>query len=277
MNKKLGVTLAKALECSSVKGASSWLTSLPLQDEDRVLNKSEFRDALALRYGWKPKNLPQKCACGKDTSIAHALDCKLGGYVTMRHDQMRNTMARLMTKAGCKSVEIEQQLLPNEGELDNIKGVEKGDESRMDVTAVGFWGACQRAFFDIRVCDPFAPSYSQKPITSLLKSQEQEKKRKYNKRILEIEKSTFTPLVFTATGGCGRECDLVLKKLASMISAKTGNTFSSVMHYIRTEISFTLLRTCIISLRGWRRPKTTTQDTPRDFEISQKRSNHSSF
>ena len=143
---------------------------------------------------------------------------------------MRNTMARLMTKAGCKSVEIEQQLLPNEGELDDIKGVEKGDESRMDVTAVGFWGACQRAFFDIRVCDPFAPSYSQKPITSLLKSQEQEKKRKYNKRILEIQKSTFTPLVFTATGGCGRECDLVLKKLASMISAKTGNTFSSVMH-----------------------------------------------
>ena len=276
-NKTLGVKLGKALECSSVKGASSWLTSLPLQDEDRVLNKSEFRDALALRYGWKPKNLPQKCACGKDTSIAHALDCKLGGYVTMRHDQMRNTMARLMTKAGCKSVEIEQQLLPNEGELDNIKGVEKGDESRMDVTAVGFWGACQRAFFDIRVCDPFAPSYSQKPITSLLKSQEQEKKRKYNKRILEIEKSTFTPLVFTATGGCGRKCDLVLKKLASMISAKTGNTFSSVMHYIRTEISFTLLRTCIISLRGWRRPKTTTQDTPRDFEISQKRSNPSSF
>ena len=63
--------------------------------------------------GVKPRNLPQKCACGKDTSIAHALDCKLGGYVTMRHDQMRNTMARLMTKAGCKSVEIEQQLLPN--------------------------------------------------------------------------------------------------------------------------------------------------------------------
>ncbi len=168
--KKSGVTLLKALECSSVKGASSWLTTLPLQDENRVLNKCEFRDALAMRYGWKPKNLPQKCACGKENSIAHCLDCKLGGFVSMRHDQIRNTIARLMTKAGCKSVEIEQQLLPVEGELDDIKGVEKGDEARMDVTAVGFWGACQRAFFDIRVCDPFAPSYSRKPIPSNLKS-----------------------------------------------------------------------------------------------------------
>ena len=89
-------------------------------------------------------------------------------------------MARLMTKAGCKSVEIEQQLLPNEGEMDNIKGIEKGDESRRLLVCGEH--AKERSL-DIRVCDPFAPSYSQKPITSLVKSQEQEKKRKYNKRI----------------------------------------------------------------------------------------------
>ncbi len=118
-----------------MKGASNWLTTLPLQEENRTLNKSEFRDALAIRYGWRPKNLPQKCACGAETTIAHCLDCKLGGFVTMRHNQTRNTVARLLQKAGCKGVEIEQQLLPVEGELDGVKGVEKGDEARMDVTA----------------------------------------------------------------------------------------------------------------------------------------------
>ena len=83
--------------------------------------------------------------------MAHCLDCKLGGYVVMRHNQLRNTFSRLLSRAGCKSVQLEQQLLSVEGELDHVKSVEQGDEARMDVTAVGFWGAWQRAFFDVRV------------------------------------------------------------------------------------------------------------------------------
>ena len=35
------------------KGASSWLTSLPLQEQGLALNKQEFRDSLRMRY-----NLP---------------------------------------------------------------------------------------------------------------------------------------------------------------------------------------------------------------------------
>ena len=248
-------TLSKALELAHQKGASSWLTALPLKENNFVLNKEEFRDALALRYGWRPKHLPQKCACGAVNTITHCLDCKLGGYINMRHNETRNVFATFLRKAGCHSVAIEQGLLPVEGELDNIPGAEKGDDSRMDVTAVGFWGAWQRAFFDIRVFDPFAPSYAKKSLTSLMKQNEKEKKRKYGARIREIEKGSFTPLVFTVTGGCGKECDTVMKKLATMIADKTHNTHSSVMSWMRTQISFTLLRSCITCLRGWRRAK----------------------
>lgn len=99
-------------------------------------------------------------------------------WAALRHNQTRNTIARLLQKAGCKGVEVEQQLLPVEGELDGVKEVEKGDESKMDVTAFGFWGAWQRAFFDIRVFDPIAPSYAQKSLNTLFQSQEKEKKRK---------------------------------------------------------------------------------------------------
>ena len=173
----------------------------------------------------------------------------------MRHNETRNVFATFLRKAGCHSVAIEQGLLPVEGELDNYPGAEKGDDSRMDVTAVGFWGAWQRAFFDIRVFDPFAPSYAKKSLTSLMKQNEREKKRKYGARIREIEKGSFTPLVFTVTGGCGKECDTVMKKLATMIAEKTHNTHSSVMSWMRTQISFTLLRSCITCLRGWRRAK----------------------
>ena len=264
--------LLKMLESASAKGSSNWLTSLPLQDENRALNKGEFRDALALRYGWRPNNLPQRCACGASNTIAHCLDCKIGGYVSMRHNQTRNTFANLLQKAGCKDVMIEQQLLPVEGELDNIKGAEKGDEARMDVTALGFWGAWQRAFFDIRVFDPFAPSYAKRSISSLFQTHEREKKRKYGKRITEVEKSSFTPLIFTVSGGCGKECDVVLKKLAAMISEKTSNPHSVVMNWIRTEISFTLLRSCITCLRGWRKPKNSGKNiSDTDFEITHHR------
>ena len=247
--------LLKALEVATQKGASSWLTALPLQEHNYVLNKSEFRDALALRYGWKPKNLPQKCACGAQNSVTHCLDCKLGGFVVMRHNHTRDTFANFLRKAGCKGVELEQLLLPVDGELNQVKGAQQGDDARMDVTALGFWGTWQRAFFDVRVLDPFAPSYANKTLPALLKEHEKEKKKKYGERIREIEKASFTPLVFTVSGGCGKECDVALKRLAGMISEKTGNLHSAVMSWMRTEISFTLLRSCIVCLRGWKRQK----------------------
>ena len=141
----------------------------------------------------------------------------------------------------------------------------------MDVTAVGFWGALQRAFFDVRVFDPFAPSYAKKSITTLFKENEREKKKKYGLRIREIEKSTFTPLIFSVCGGCGKECNTVLKKLAIMISERTGNTQSAVMNSIRTEISFSLLRSCIICLRGWKRSKRVNTEETTDYDITRAR------
>ena len=40
----------------------------------------------------------------------------------------------------------------------------------------------------------------------------------------KMRNSTFTPLIFSVTGGCGKESNTVLKKLATMISEKPGNT-----------------------------------------------------
>ena len=44
--------LNRAAELARDKGASSWLTTLPLEKYGFHLSKSEFRDALALRYAW---------------------------------------------------------------------------------------------------------------------------------------------------------------------------------------------------------------------------------
>ena len=265
--------LTRALETAAQKGTSSWLTSMPNRAHE--LNKQEWKDSMALRYGWQPKNLPQRCSCSSQNSVQHALDCKLGGFIHMRHNRLRDLFADLLKKAGCKAVDIERQLLPDEGELqDAPKRTEKGDEARMDVTAVGFWSAWQRAFFDVRVFNPLAPSYASQKIESLLKRHENEKKGKYGIRIREIDHGTFTPLVFTTSGGCGKECDLALKRLGNLISEKTGDHQSAVMNWVRTEINFCLLRSCHICLRGTRNHKAERAarfaDTHIDFEIAER-------
>ncbi|XP_064391050.1 uncharacterized protein LOC135338886 [Halichondria panicea] len=72
--------LQKAVELSKTKGASTWLTVLPLSEHGFTLHKSAFQDALALRYGWTPTRLPSKCNCGKNFNVEHALSCAKGGF-----------------------------------------------------------------------------------------------------------------------------------------------------------------------------------------------------
>ena len=62
------------LETSQEKGASSWLSALPIKRLGYGLNKQDFRDAVSLRYGWKIKGVPNIC-CGKQYDIDHALVC----------------------------------------------------------------------------------------------------------------------------------------------------------------------------------------------------------
>ena len=61
------------LDLASEKGASSWLTTLPVKDFGYVLNKQEFNDALALRYNLNMKDAPTRCFCGESNTVNHLL------------------------------------------------------------------------------------------------------------------------------------------------------------------------------------------------------------
>ena len=84
-------SLAHAMDLSHEKGASTWLSVLPLEEYGFVLHKGAFRDALALRYGWSPANAPLNCACGTHFSIEHVLSCSKGGYPSIRHNEIRDS------------------------------------------------------------------------------------------------------------------------------------------------------------------------------------------
>jgi len=77
------------------KGASTWLSALPIKAIGYALNKQEFTDAVCMRYGWKVKGIPTHCAYGKTNSVDHSLICKLGGYTSMRHNSVRNSEAQI--------------------------------------------------------------------------------------------------------------------------------------------------------------------------------------
>ena len=57
------------IDLASEKGASIWLTSLPIKEFGYVLNKQEFNDALTLRYNLDVKNSHRRCVCGAARSI----------------------------------------------------------------------------------------------------------------------------------------------------------------------------------------------------------------
>ena len=81
---------AKIIDLASEKGASSWLTSLPLAKYGFVLNKQMFHDAICLRYNFALKLVARTCVCGEDYTINHCLTCKKGGYVILRHNSPRD-------------------------------------------------------------------------------------------------------------------------------------------------------------------------------------------
>ena len=241
--------MKRNLDLAREKGAGSWLTALPIQSLGYVLNKQEFRDSLCLRYGWRIPQTPQFCSCGVRNDVNHSLTCTKGGYVIMRHNRVRDLEASIL-KDVCKDVKTEPELMPVGGS--NITSLNTSEKARLDVSAVGIWSPMERTFLDVRVVHPNAPSYKGKKIDKIYDQNEKEKKRAYNQRIIQVEKASFTPLVFTTSGGMGPECTKYHKKVAQLISLKTKEEYSHVMNHLRTRLRFTLLRSTLIALRGER-------------------------
>ena len=87
---------------------------------------------------------------------------------------------------------------------------------------IDFGGRSERAFVDVCVFNPFAPSNAASSLSACYKKHENVKKRAYGQRIREIEHASFTPVVMSATGGLAHEETYFYKCLASLLSCKWG-------------------------------------------------------
>ena len=169
---------------------------------------------------------------------------------TRIHDSIRNFEAHLL-KQVCNDVQIEPPLQPVGNVVFN-RSANVRDDARLDVRAKGFWRDGQNAFFDVRVTNADNNSQRNKPLKTVLRSHEQEKKRQYNSRVMEIEQGTFTPIVLTVKGVLAPEASRYHKTLAEKISTKTGERYENVNRLIRVKTSFLVLKAALLCLRGSR-------------------------
>ena len=137
---------------------------------------------------------------------------KTGGFVTLHHNEIVNVTADILSMV-CKDVRKEPKLstTPN-----------SNDKLRADISVCSFWQRLQRVIVDVRMFYPFAPSYRNQSLVIMMKTMENQKKIKYNQRILDGENGSFTALVFTTYGGMSMETKQFYRQLSQLLCEKSG-------------------------------------------------------
>ena len=91
------------------------------------------------------------------------------------------------------------------------------------------------------------------------------KKREYGDRIREIDHGTFTPLIFSTSGGLSKETTVAYKKMAELLAIKWKCEYAAILAWIRCRLSFALLRSAIACMRGTR--KSSNQVKNKNLEL----------
>ena len=136
----------------------------------------------------------------------YALSCPNGAFPTIRHNDIRDLTAELMSEV-CHDVSTEPPLQPLSGESLSLRTANQDVSARLDIKASGFWGSrFEPTFFDVRIFNPYAPSNHCKPY----RQHETSKRRQYEERVREVEHGNFSPLVFFNfwRHGCLHHCGL---------------------------------------------------------------------
>ena len=102
--------------------------------------------------------------------------CHMGGFPTIRHNEIRDITASLLTEV-CNNVATEPALQPLNGESMTARSANTDDGAGADIRARGFWNRSQDAFFDVRVFYTNASSNRSTNATSVYRRHEQAKKR----------------------------------------------------------------------------------------------------
>ena len=105
--------------------------------------------------------LPASCdGCGGDFSLTHTLDCRKGGLVTQRHNEVRDALGDLAA-LGYREVVCEPIVCNRDNDFPALIA---------DLGVRGVWIPQGEALFDVRVVDTDAASYVNRSVSAVLAS-----------------------------------------------------------------------------------------------------------
>ena len=81
---------------------------------------------------------------------------------------------------------------------------------------------------------------------------EKEKKRSYLEQVLQVEKGSFTPIVFSTFGTSGKEAQRYHKRIAELLADKKNDRCKEIVNHMRTRLCFSLLRSILMAVLGVR-------------------------
>jgi hypothetical protein len=194
-----------------------------------------------------------------------SLGCKKGGLVIFRHNEIRDELVNLASRAftpsavrneplihGCATEKVKTS--PDKiTTQNNDKEAATGEDERGDLLIRGFWTADADCILDVCVTDTDSKSYCKRTPFKVLESQEKEKKRKCLGACLENRRH-FTPFVLSVDGLLGREVKTFAKRLAGKLAGKWQKPYSQVCGYVKARLSMVAVRATHLCLRGSRVP-----------------------
>ena len=103
----------------------------------------------------------------------------------------------------------------------------------------------------IRVIDTDAQSHVQcsRSVDAVLASAEREKKRKYSGAAM-AHHAFFSPLVSSVDGQMGQEARVFMKQVVEKLAIKWQRSYSEVMGWVQTRMSFAILKSTNRCIRG---------------------------
>jgi hypothetical protein len=198
-----------------LKPESGWLlvSQLPLFHKGFALTAIEFRDGLALPYGYEPPDAPVLCTCDDSTpfSRAHAFACRKGGHIVARHNSLQRALGNIAAASFPKKVRNEPWIRrPSEGDPTGL---------RADLGIANFDDTDGRErLLDVRITDMDGPSNLKIGAPrEILAKHEAEKLRKYRIPVANVG-ATFKPFVMGADGTLGLQAAEIMMVMAKNLA-----------------------------------------------------------
>ena len=215
--------------------------------------------------GLEPPDLPTYCdSCNTKFTICHALDCKRGGVITVRHNEICDEVAYLAGKAFTPSHMRDNHLIFAGRSVKRTKATPAGAiattdryrapppevmDQKRDLLIPFLWQNGTDSFHDIRVVNAVAKSHTSKTLEKCLQEAERGKKRMYLDACLHQHRH-FYPFFASVDGLLGVEATTNLKRLDSRLATKWKQPYSKMCGYVNSRISTSLVRATHRCIRG---------------------------